>query len=399
MKRRLYASLGVAVLLTGALAAAVAAGAPGDPNPAMNAADQTAWQLFMQVNAPGGGTNATFETWASDTDTFKPHAAFPQGATPLSLHPPVLKTIEAQELQKAGLPMPQVPPGVAGGELEETRRNPAAFDFIIKNHLESRSGLKAAFGKTLSFPVDAIEVKANWIAVTDVPAWTNGAVTVANAPKVFHVNTGVDHKQYALVSMHVISKATPNWTWATFEHRLNPGRCDVMACRDAFGAQMAVTPPKAPPGSVYPNCAKTPALTALFVKAKLDSAFTNYCLKGSQTDFADDTGLAARLGNSVTEAGFVESSSCMTCHSRSAWNASGQPTSRAGFVNFNPLTGPLGSMDPHWYWSTTASPPIHSGTPGLTRIGTSADFVWSIPLCAYDDSNAASPQQSPCSGK
>ena len=39
------------------------------------------------------------------------------------------------------------------------------FDFIVNNNLYKTSGLKAAFGKTLAFPVDSIEVKANWIAV------------------------------------------------------------------------------------------------------------------------------------------------------------------------------------------------------------------------------------------
>ena len=43
----------------------------------------------------------------------------------------------------------------------------------------------------------------------------------------------------------------------------------------------------------------------MFAAAHLDPAYSNYCLKGSQTDFTDATGLAIRVGNSVTEKGFV----------------------------------------------------------------------------------------------
>src|SRR5262245_28668611 len=61
-----------------------AAGQPA-PNPAMNAPDQLAWQFFIQVNTSAGGNNALFETWASDTDTFRPNPQFPTTAAPLAL--------------------------------------------------------------------------------------------------------------------------------------------------------------------------------------------------------------------------------------------------------------------------------------------------------------------------
>ena len=35
-----------------------------------------------------GGNNALFETWASDTDTFKPNPQFPTTATPMALRQP-----------------------------------------------------------------------------------------------------------------------------------------------------------------------------------------------------------------------------------------------------------------------------------------------------------------------
>lgn len=392
-------------LVTGAIAAgllllgpALAAGPSPDPNPAMNNPDKTAWQLFIEVNARAAGGAALFETWASDTDTFKPNPKFPAGVRALTLHPPALESAERQALQKAGQLIPQIPPGTPTN-LEESRRNQAAFDFIVKNDLYSVSGLKKAFGRQLAFPVDSIEVKGNWMPVSDVPEWTLGRVSAANVSKVFHVNTGSDGKQYALVSMHVISKLVPNWTWATFENEYNPSRCDIIGCHDGFGAQAANVPPNPQAGQGYPPCTKSAALALLIAQGHLDPVFGHYCLKGSMTDFTDDTGLAIRLGNSVTEEGFVDSSSCMTCHGRAAWDADGNPTPNAGLLSIKPLVGPIGPLQPNWFWSFVGPPPIYQGQPGLKRVMTTPDFVWSIPFCAYDDSDPQHPQPSPCEGK
>jgi hypothetical protein len=387
MKAQLFVSL-VCV----ASAAFVTAHAQSIENPAMNAPDQLAWQLFVQVNTAAGGTNALFETWASDTDTFKVNPQFPVNPSPLSPHAPVVPGIGLQAIQEAGGLIPQIPPNPAIGE--EARRNRSTFDFIVANNLYKVSGLRAAFGKSLSFPVDSIEVKANWMPVTQIPAFTNNRVALADVPRLYHVNTGSDGKQYAMVSMHIISKLVPNWTWATFEHTLNPARCDILGCVDHFGAQTAVVAPNTRPNNGYSACDKTQALTKILASAKLDSAFSNYCLKGSQTDFTDNTGLAVRLGNSVTEAGFVNRSSCMTCHGRAAFDAGGHATSNAGFdVN----GAPLGSIDPTWFWTFSNKPPIFVGMPGLTRTGTSVDFVWSIAFCALDDT--VNPPKPRCVGK
>jgi hypothetical protein len=361
-------------------------------NSAMNSPDEVAWRLFVQVNASAGGSNAFFETWASDTDTFSETPRFPVTPSPLTPHAPVVVTAGLQAIQQAGGLLPQIPPIPSVGE--EARRNKDAFDFIVARNLYRVSGLKAAFGRTVSFPVGAIEVKANWMPVSDIPAFTFNRVTAANVPRVFHVNTGSDGKQYALVSMHLISKLVPNWIWATFENAFNPERCDIIGCTDRFGAQTPVVAPNPQPKKGYPACAKTPALAALIAAATWDRAFENYCLKGSQVDFIDSTGLAVRLGNSVTESGFVHQSSCMTCHGRAAWDQNGKATSGAGF---DANGAPLGPIDPAWFWSFNSKPPIFVGMPGLKRTGTSADFVWSIPFCALDDT--VNPATHQCTGK
>jgi hypothetical protein len=371
------------------------AAAQQTPNLAMTAPDQVAWQIFIQANTRAGGTNSMFETWASDTDTFKANPAFPAGAEVHVAQRPILPNARRQVLQRAGQLLPALPPGAAQGALEESRRNKAGFDFIVSNNLYKRSGLQAAFGKTLSFPVDAVEVKANWVPVLQIPTFTNGKVSVGQVGQLYHVNATADGTQYALVSMHVISKLVPNWTWATFEHKDNPQRCDIIGCADTFGSTTPFIPPN-PGANGYPDCAKTPALKAMLSGANIEPVYTNYCLKGSQVDFIDNTGLATRLGNSVTEAGFVDTSSCITCHSRSAWNPAGTMTSSFGFNDDG--TGPLGPTQPSWYWNSTGNPPIFEGMPGLTRTGTSADFVWSIPFCAFDDTRQPA-ASSPCVGK
>jgi hypothetical protein len=393
MRQSLISSIACGLLL----ASSAAASAQTDQNLAMNAPDQVAWQLFIMANTRASSSNSTFETWASDTDTFVPTPQFPGTAAPMALRLPILPQAIRDARLRAGQLLPAIPPDVTV-TLEETRRNLSAFNFIKNNNLYKISGLKAAFGKTLSFPVDAVEVKANWVAVSGIPNFTNNRVSVAQVPQLYHVNRGNDGNDYALVAMHVISKMVPNWTWATFEHKDNPARCDILGCKDSFGAQMPFVQPAQNPGQGYADCSETPALAAMMASANIDPVYKNYCLKGSQTDFTDSSGLDVRVGNSVTESGFVPTASCMSCHGRANFDRNGNATSFAGFLDPSTPVGPLGPLLPNWYFSFSSSPPIFQGMPGLNQIATSADFVWSIPFCAIDDTQNP-PTPSGCSGK
>lgn len=341
------------------------------PDQAVNSPDEFSWKLFTQVVAPAASTgndNALFETWASDADTFKIPPQFPTGGpSPMSLHPPVLASLMAQRM---GLK-----PHVLPGGSEEVRRNKVAFQFIVDNNLYTQDGLVKAFvgGKPVVFPTDSIEVKANWI-----PANSPGI-----DPSKYHVNTASDGKRYVLVAMHIISKQIPNWTWATFEHEDNAGRCDYIGCRDSFGAIEPNVSPMGSNGQKYPACDKTPALQAMFKAANIGDVWKNYCLKGSQIDFTDSTGVPTHLGNSVPEAGFVNTASCMTCHARAAVDGSGNATSQAGFLvppdaskcpTGNPCS-PNGVPDPDWFWS-------NPGAPSPKMVALQMDFVWAIPYCA-----------------
>jgi len=406
MRRWFTAACAALAMLLGA---GPAPSATPDTNPALNAPDMVAWRLFLTVNAQAGtvnANNALFETWASDGDLFRPAPVWPTDVTAKVLRPAILPTLLGQTLRARphGATMQVVAPtqGVAS---EETRRNRPAFDYIVANKLYKVSGLRAAFGKTITFPADSLEVKANWYAVDHIPGYTGDP---AKAGQVYHVNRASDGKLYALVSMHVISKLVPNWTWATFEHRNNPQRCDILGCHDAFGAVVANTPPNPGGKPGYGDCVKTPALIALFKQAKIDPAFANYCLKGSQTDFTDTSGLAIRVGNSITEAGFVQQASCMTCHGKAAFNASGQATTGGGFDGNGNAS--IGALDPNWFWATAAdaagnqNPPLSPMFQGQGLLAppqqwaTSVDFVWSIAFCAIDDSTPT-PPRSLCAAK
>jgi len=438
-------------------------------NPAMQAPDQVAWQLFSQVTAaaptptpappppPSGNpppAQALFATWASDTDTFKPNATWPTGAETtngIDVHPAVLPALHAgrgnnaangaapapgqakaavKAAASASPPAPAAcsatPPPLSGvnaepanvlpqGPLEEVRRNQAAFGYItgtdpatgkqVSQPLNSVSNLKKAFNATMTvnFPVDSIEVKTNWIPVSCIPTFYPTMTTPEMIAENFYTAVDNENTPMALIAMHLISKQVPNWTWATFEHNLNPGRCDFLGCHDAFGA----TTPNVPPatnnspgnnqGTVYAPCAQTPALQALL--ANVVAQFkTNYCLKGSQTDWTDNSGLAVRLGNSVTEFGFVQQASCMTCHGMANWDKTGNSTTGGGFDN-NTGLAQFGPIDPDYYWTASGPQPWFEGMIGLTRIALSADFVWSIPFCAYDDTGQGPPKPSGCAAQ
>jgi hypothetical protein len=331
-----------------------------DPAPALNAPDMVSWQLFAMVNAPAatrGNNNVLFETWATDDDTFTTSPQWPTA--------PLLAQLKIPALIRLAPRIPGLQPHVLPGGSEEVRRNKVSFDFVVQNNLYKQSGLAAAFasGKTISFPVDSVEVKANWVPVNTVNA------------ALYHVNTASDGKQYALVSMHIISKTIPNWTWATFEHEDNPGRCDYMGCRDDFGATVPYVAPRTPLGGQYGACAKTQELTKIMTDANLADVFKHYCLKGSQTDFTTPTGVPILLGNSVTEDGFVSTSSCMTCHSRASVFSNGADAQGAGFLPNG--QSPNGTPQPGWFY-------INPGQPNQKLQAFQTDFVWAIPLNAIN---------------
>lgn len=365
-----------------------------DPEPAMNRPDMVAWQLFARVNryaATPGNNNALFETWASDPETFNLNPQWPSGA-PRPASKGLVESALARGIHGLRPHVLVVPPpsncvaswkpGQTPCFGEEVHRNHPAFDYIVQNGLYTQAGLARAFGKTLSFPVDSIEVKADWIPIEELPSW-NGT-NLAQVNSLYHTNTAKlpngATATYALVAMHLISKLVPNWTWATFEHWKNPGRCDDIGCHDDFGAQQANVPANGQPNQGYPYCVHTGSLMQLFSATGLADVWLNYCLKGSQTNFITTIGETTLLGNSVIEglvAGVpVNQSSCMTCHSTAAFNKQGS-TLPVGFQS-----NETGAPQPAWF---------NGPGPNNPYPYVQTDFVWAIPACAVPDGQTTSP--------
>lgn len=347
----------------------------GTENLAINFPDEFNWRLFVKINVPApDGKNRVWETWADNDTTFP---AAPSRTKPPTFPPPTvvatLKVSPVRQLRflqaelKALGKAETIHPLIAEGGGEEVRRNEAAFDFIVANGLYFKEGIAEAFAKgtRLNFPPEAVEIKAAW----------GSADSMSEAElKRYYTNTDSTGRRFRLLGIHIISKELPNWTWATFEHADNLGRCDIIGCHDAYGAQVKDVEANATPGKSYGECKHTQQLVDLFNQAGLKEEFwSHYCLKGSQIDFADASGWPTRLGNTQLERVdlFEGTSSCMSCHSRAAYDKGGNPTSSGGFIG---AKSPVGYPLPEWFYESPLDPP----TPHGPLKALQSDFIWSL---------------------
>lgn len=325
--------------------------------------DQMSWQSFVTVVTPApGGQGLTLETWATDPDTFQATPTWPGSlsvAAAVAQRPRFQISLLARAHAPAGLRATAAatvgncgavgnaaagnfPTGSASDCIaEEVRRNRDAFDYIVNNGLNTQVGLQNAFaGPGINFPTSAIELKLDWVPEPTLVAWlnSNNVQTPPGFVKQNYYTTVVGNTTYALLSMHISTKQLPNWLWATFEHQLNPGRCDTMGCFDQFGVtgggtsiQPLPTPQPGAAQNQYPACAKSPSLAAMFSAAGLASVWNNYCLKATQVDFLSTQnatmGLPVLNGDSVIERITADvpiaQSSCITCHAYAAVTAQG----------------------------------------------------------------------------
>jgi hypothetical protein len=332
--------------------------------------DMIAWQTLTQIVAPAGNPlqhTVEFETWAADQDIYEtpsPHWSAVSG--PKRLQPSGLR---AEIGGAAGLHSFALPPGdkcftpvnpraggfPPGGCIgEEVRRNWASFQYIVSNGLYSFTGLQQAFnsGLKVDMPADSVAVKADWVRVSDLIAWAKRAegltLNATEIRKNYYVNTATDGTTvdtYALLAFHISTKQINNWVWSDFEHRLNPGRCDDIGCRDSFGAVDANVKPRGTRNQNYGECKKTAQLLAMMNNAGDDPVWQNYCLKGSQATFVDAAGKPTILGDSVIEriaANIpVPKSSCITCHAYASFDRNGN----FGLISFTTFQPQVGKVD------------------------------------------------------
>jgi hypothetical protein len=389
----------LSALVLGVLSSLAYAAGPVEPVPATGGAlpsglhsDQASWQHFVQLIAPVNATQAQFETWASDLDIYTDTPAWPSPAQARvkKMQPSLLQRSRVPHASRAAVTIddhgcalvaspgnfPQVVgkaarrPAAAIAQpcfAEEVRRNRPSFEYIVGNKLNTQPGLKLAYAKAsttawrIALPVDAVEVKADWLPLQTLIAWlaANQVTLSAAQVKEKYYTTLSGGERYALVSLHVNSKETPNWVWASFEHQDNPGRCDTMGCHDGFGATSARVAPAINANTQYGSCNKTPALKKMFEQAKLAGVWNNYCLKASQIDFVAKNGAPLMLGDSFTEriaAGVpINQSSCIACHATAAINSDGSPY----VAQLNADLAPMGAV--------TLPPDV-----------VAVDFIWGI---------------------
>jgi hypothetical protein len=251
---------------------------------------------------------------------------------------------------------------------EETKRNRPQFDYIVSNNLSTRAGLAAAFAKSFNvvMPPEATSVKVDWVPVQTPLQWIPQLSNIGNIEKLYYTITA-DSVEYALVSLHVSSRQNPNWVWGTFEHQMNPGRCDSIGCFDSFGAEIpAVFPNRTVVNTQYGACPKTQALKTLMTNANLSPVWENYSLKSTEVDYTAPDGTPYVLGNSVIEGivgnGTISASSCIACHAYASFGPAGTPTgSVAAMLSFNPTGTPI---------------------PGVLAGSLQFDFMWGVGLAA-----------------
>lgn len=288
--------------------------------------DEYAWRLFVALNWPakaggcGPDTNKklgdpgrrVWEQWALKTDVFLANAKKPAewttlcgGAPEGKRFTPNSEKAAVMEQLAASKPvgMKFVPPegDLSTTEDEEVRMNESSFRFIRDNNLYDRDVLKAlaASGqKTLDFPLQAKEIKAHWARLTDPADYT----------RYFTAKTA-DGKVYGLVAFHIITKDMPRWFWATFEHVDNETRWPKQHPAEFAGWVV-------PPHDAYACPGKPTSCNAAPKGIGLEgTAWANYRLKASQTDWVDSFGEPTRVVNSKIESGFIQTkSSCISCH-------------------------------------------------------------------------------------
>jgi hypothetical protein len=234
-------------------------------------------------------------------------------------------------------------------------------------------------GSSVEFPTDAVVFKVDWlhqdhmldlglIQLTDGNGNQLNPPQNSDAPYVtmmINQSAGDNNAEtfkpglHYLLGFAIATKDLPDWFWASFEHVALPGRCDFNGCNDSFGYENAEAPDGTyknfiPPHAVsddlfggfeiferaqtYPDGVLTPALPAIYEKLGFDkvedqdpstpssddSAWKSYRLKGIQTQFTTAEGFPTIMGNVISEGGFVNTSSCMTCHTQASVDSEGK---------------------------------------------------------------------------
>jgi hypothetical protein len=214
---------------------------------------------------------------------------------------------------------------------QEVRMNRAAYEFIARDdiqlyNLDGQQALLVNARKTFNrqlivFPPAAKEVKAVWQIIDDTEQsrkrylWREG---------VWSLDGGGDGQKhvFGLVALHILTKDLSNWFWADFSHvdcesKPPVNACDISAggLKVGHGNEEARTDPvdKTTRGLNGKGSGAGPSGTNGVRNETVGTVWSNYILRGSQTEFTRPDGEPTILSNPVIEAGF-QRSSCISCH-------------------------------------------------------------------------------------
>jgi hypothetical protein len=309
---------------------------PQDTVQALLDSDRYAWRLFVALNWPadlakrqadtgkrfGDDGVVVWETWHNSRNS-APDTVFRQdGSDPgpwldapvvavarqtdmLEQIPTKLASALASMTSPRDIgPVPAFDPAVRNGN--EIRMNRATYEFIRDKKLYNQAGIIAlvrAGASALSFPTNAKEVKAEWrvIQPSDKPRYHWAEFTKPNGEK----------ELWGLTALHISTKDLPRWFWSTFEHIDNKEAAPVGSPEPANGGWQNQSVDRLACPQPPHNCNAAPRGIGLE-----GTKWENYRLRGTQTDWVDNTGLPTVLGNSQIEGIFENRSSCMNCHAK-----------------------------------------------------------------------------------
>ncbi len=379
MARRIHAVLLLAVVSQGAAAMDWSKPwvEPHDPRQAADHSDEYAWRLFVASNWPAdlaghvANTKTAFgtegpvvwEAWKNAADVYLDDGVDPGpwGTTPVSAvaRESRFETFSLKDLPivrhiVGGKMVPLTDPSASARRLTEIRMNRPAFEYIRTNELYNLDGQMRllASGRKVNFPTSATEIKAKWRPIRDDERARYHTVTVRLADGA--------QRLYGLTALHIVSKALPQWFWATFEHVDNPTLPNAdgwqLPSRDRFAC-----------AGEPDECNQAPRGIGLE-----GTVWQNYRLRGTLTRFVDDSSRPLLLANSELEAGMQQTSSCITCHARSSLAVVGGAPLRL------PIFEASAGLERRGYVGLPRAEWFEDPSGGRRQLFEQLDFVWSL---------------------
>jgi hypothetical protein len=269
------------------------------PNRVMPSIEETAWRLWVAATCPVNQNQYPYVVWENWIEQDQLYALNPAKGlkvpNALAQLSGTTQLLHASPLTLAGNPSlgTTVPGGLLGEPdqncnrahnppsnqpnlvfCEKVRLNGATEDYIARRSFWNRAGQQRAAlaNADIQFPADSVEIKVDWIQLSSIGLDCN------NLPAGFSQSVHVEmiHGNcFALAGMHLMSKLTKNWIWATFEAQnltTNPNRCKELGCTDHFGSN--------PPRTNGSNTQLTSKLANLMAAANLAPEWRNYRLDG-----------------------------------------------------------------------------------------------------------------------